>query len=128
MPKGGNRVNADCHPERAAVSYGRCGSCAKMEEYRKDPPYWNRLRRLSHLKTRYGIMGREADELETRREGLCDICGHKCPTGKRLAVDHDHETNKVRGVLCMNCNTAIGMLRDDPDLIRKVAAYLEIRG
>lgn len=125
MPKGGARAHADCHPERPAHSYGRCGSCWKLEQYHKNPSYWNKLRRMSHLKTQYGIVGQEAEDLEVRRQGNCDICGNKCLTGKRLAVDHDHATNRVRGVLCMNCNTAIGMLRDNPELIRKVASYLE---
>ncbi|WTX58742.1 endonuclease VII domain-containing protein [Streptomyces sp. NBC_00224] len=51
-----------------------------------------------------------------------------CPT--RLStlavhVDHRHGTGKVRGVRCFNCNPAIGKLGDDPDAVRRAAAYLE---
>ncbi|MEU8956887.1 endonuclease VII domain-containing protein [Streptomyces sp. NPDC048518] len=42
-----------------------------------------------------------------------------------IHVDHCHETGKVRGVLCFNCNSAIGKLGDDPDTVRRAAAYLE---
>ena len=54
----------------------------------------------------------------------CAICGAK-PKGRRLAVDHDHKTGKIRGLLCMPCNTALGKFRDDPKLLRKAIKYLE---
>ena len=54
----------------------------------------------------------------------CAICGAK-PKGRRLAVDHDHKTGKVRGLLCMFCNTGLGKFRDDPKLLKKAIGYLE---
>lgn len=42
-----------------------------------------------------------------------------------LSVDHDHISGHVRGLLCRNCNSAIGLLRDDPELIRRAANYVE---
>ena len=60
--------------------------------------------------------------------GACAICGRKCPTGKRLAVDHDHATGLYRGLLCSNCNTALGLFQDRPDLLRRAAEYLEAGG
>ncbi|WP_329391128.1 endonuclease VII domain-containing protein [Streptomyces sp. NBC_01351] len=53
--------------------------------------------------------------------GVCLIC-RKAPA---VHVDHCHETGRVRGVLCFNCNTAIGKLGDDPDVARRVVTYLE---
>lgn len=44
---------------------------------------------------------------------------------EKLCVDHDHETGKVRKLLCHNCNRALGLLRDDPALLRKSAEYIE---
>lgn len=62
-------------------------------------------------------------------EGKCAICKSE-PTGEgqqgeRLHVDHDHKTGLVRGLLCGNCNRAIGLLKDDSDLLRAAAGYLE---
>lgn len=58
--------------------------------------------------------------------GGCAVCGGE-PGGrwKNFAVDHDHETGAVRGLLCLACNRAIGLLEDDSSRIRKIADYLE---
>lgn len=57
--------------------------------------------------------------------GKCAICGGTNPGGHRLAVDHDHTTGAVRGLLCHACNAGIGKLRDDPALLRVAADYLD---
>lgn len=53
--------------------------------------------------------------------GVCDICHELKP----LNQDHDHVTGKQRGKLCMNCNTAIGHLKDNPKILRDAVDYLE---
>lgn len=55
--------------------------------------------------------------------GLCDVCGRP-PTRHRLHVDHDHATGVFRGLLCLNCNQAAGLLGDDVERIRALADYL----
>jgi hypothetical protein len=77
--------------------------------------------RAGHLKRQYGITEAERDEMIASQVGLCVIC-LKAPA---VHVDHCHETGRVRGVLCFNCNSAIGKLGDDPDAVRRAAAYLE---
>ncbi|WP_405738856.1 endonuclease VII domain-containing protein [Streptomyces sp. NBC_00028] len=77
--------------------------------------------RQDHLKRQYGMTEAERDEMVASQMGLCVIC-LKAPA---VHVDHCHKTGRVRGVLCFNCNSAIGKLGDDPDAVRRAAAYLE---
>jgi hypothetical protein len=59
------------------------------------------------------------------QKGCCAICGrHESEFKYRLSIDHDHETCKLRGLLCSNCNTAIGSLQDDAELCLKAYNYL----
>ncbi|MFC8349364.1 endonuclease VII domain-containing protein [Streptomyces sp. NPDC057280] len=74
-----------------------------------------------HLKRQYGMTVAERDAMVASQMGLCVIC-LKAPA---VHVDHCHKTGRVRGVLCFNCNSAIGKLGDDPDAVRRAAAYLE---
>ena len=62
-----------------------------------------------------------------RQGGACAICKEK-PKSGRLAVDHVHGTDKVRGLLCNLCNPALGLFKDDPDRLEAAVAYLERGG
>jgi len=92
----------------------------------RDPrKYWN-----AQLKHKFGITADQYDDMLARQDGKCAICG-KPETdtirwGKtaRLAVDHDHLTGVVRGLLCRRCNQGIGKFEDDPDMLQAAADYL----
>lgn len=78
--------------------------------------------RAGHLGRRqYGITEAGRDGTAASWTGLGPIRS-KAPA---VHVDHRHGTGRVRGVLCFNCNSAIGKLGDDPDAVRRAAAYLE---
>lgn len=85
--------------------------------------------RRRHLADKYGITEHEYDDLLARQGGGCAICKAEVAQadGRRLAVDHCHETGQVRGLLCGNCNRAIGLFGDDPAVLRSAAKYLEGR-
>ncbi|MET9967588.1 endonuclease VII domain-containing protein [Streptomyces sp. NPDC006356] len=74
-----------------------------------------------HLRRKYGLTEAQRDEMVASQMGLCVIC-LKAPA---VHVDHCHKTGRVRGVLCFNCNSGLGLLRDDPDVINRAADYLE---
>ena len=82
-----------------------------------------------HFK-KYGLTYSEVLEMREKQNNLCLICDEpgfmmndrvKSP----LNVDHDHETGKVRGLLCHNCNRGLGLFADNPGRLRKAADYLE---
>jgi hypothetical protein len=80
--------------------------------------------RSDWLKVAYGITRAEYDLIAERQGGLCAICRQPSNGGRRLAVDHDHRTGAVRGLLCMNCNRMLGQGGDDPERLRQAIAYL----
>lgn len=68
------------------------------------------------------------NDLLMKQNGKCAICGDiEVRYGQPIAlsVDHDHTTNKVRGLLCGNCNRGIGLLKDDPDTLFRASIYLK---
>jgi len=80
------------------------------------------------LRRHYGITEQDYADLLAAQEGVCAICGKECATGKRLAVDHNHATGNVRGLLCQACNLALGQFRESRELLAAAIAYLEERG
>ena len=115
--------------------YGyRCKDCDKLSRlsYRdKNRERYRDVSRKKYLKHRYGITPSDYEALLESQKGCCAICGsdaNKSAYGKhitpRFSVDHCHETGKVRGLLCNNCNRGIGLLGDNPDVLEKALVYL----
>ena len=87
-----------------------------------------RRSRNTRLKRDYGITCNDFDLLLTEQLGGCAICkaiSVGCGSRKRLFVDHDHLTGKLRGLLCNACNRGLAHFKDNTDLLRKAVAYLE---
>jgi hypothetical protein len=94
------------------------------EDYKKNPTkYKNQF-----LKYRYGITLDEYNQMLISQNGVCEICNQKCPSGYALSVDHCHKTGKVRGLLCVECNTGIGKLQDSVEILSKAISYLVKKG
>lgn len=58
------------------------------------------------------------------QKGLCDICYQPNIAHRDLCVDHNHETGRIRGLLCTNCNTGIGLLKENPLILDRAITYL----
>lgn len=102
---------------------------------KKTAGIWKRNVAHRTLKHTYGITLAEYETLFSQQNGLCAICAepekaidHLTKDIRRLAVDHCHRTKKIRGLLCLACNTAIGKLRDSPELIERAASYVRNKG
>ncbi len=82
--------------------------------------------RAKKLKRKFGVSLHEYDLMLTEQKGKCACCGiHQNKLTMRFAVDHDHDTGLIRGLLCGNCNTAIGKLGDNIEGLMKALNYLE---
>lgn len=103
---------------------GACKLCRK-KEYESQ-----RMYKLDEdIRRRYGLSPEARAAMEVEQNGVCAICKQPetCQRNgrtKRLAVDHDHETDEVRGLLCSNCNRGLGLYEDDPERLIAAAAYL----
>lgn len=99
-------------------------ACARRAKAKR--PGYSEMRRNGHLKSLYGITHDEYEAMLARQKGRCAICGADTPRAAKphFAVDHDHVTGQVRGVLCHPCNTGIGQLQDDPNVIAAALKYV----
>jgi hypothetical protein len=78
------------------------------------------------LKCKYGITLEQYNEIFNRQNGKCAICKRdkSCSKYNTLNVDHNHITNKIRGLLCNNCNLGLGYFKDSKDLLNAAINYL----
>lgn len=111
---------------------------SELDAYRERRRIQKRLYRQRHpekraeekWRARFGLSAADYKRLSEAQGHRCAICGrpeldrHAKGGHKRLAVDHNHKTGEVRGLLCRGCNTGIGSLREDPVLLQRAAAYL----
>lgn len=84
----------------------------------------HRQRRYQY-KAKYGITIEDYEALFVQQGGQCALCPSK-PNQRRLAVDHCHDTGRVRGLLCIKCNHALGVLGDTPEGITSALTYLGV--
>lgn len=77
--------------------------------------------KVATRKYKYGLSEDDFQELLAAQDGKCAGCG----TTEKLCVDHDHETRKVRGLLCRKCNATLGFVNDDPKVLQNLIRYLE---
>lgn len=100
-----------------------CKDCstAYVKLWRLDNP---ENARATQLRRDYGMPMSDYQKLLVSQGGVCAIC-KRAGTRRALAVDHNHSTRKIRGLLCGKCNTALGLLQDSPEFLRAAADYIE---
>ena len=107
------------HSTRRAFTQGMCVDCfyEKVKSTIPDTATRHRLRALKMSIEAY-------DKMLRAQKKLCAICSKPSPTKSRLSIDHDHKTGFVRGLLCVPCNTALGMYEANPTFRLRAEAYL----
>ena len=76
------------------------------------------------LLAKYGITAEDYSYMLEQQQGGCAICFQSNPSGRRLAVDHNHDTGEVRGLLCGRCNVGLGNFGDNVDNLEAAIDYL----
>ena len=111
-----------------------CKQCWKIKVTSKNKPNKQKQKEYS-LKYRFGITLEQHTDLYTKQSGCCAICGKQLTQfaestdlSSVACVDHNHTTGEVRGLLCNHCNTAIGLLQENPVILNNALSYLLERG
>lgn len=85
--------------------------------------------RKTNLKHKFGMTLAEYEKRYKEQDGCCLLCGrNRTEFNKSLAVDHNHKTREIRGLLCHDCNTGLGKFQDSAELLQKAAQYLIVGG
>ncbi len=111
-------------PDGYATECKQCRKEKKKEQLNNDYLGTRLKERANNLKRMFGMSLEEYDEKLKAQDGVCAICGGLCKSGKRLAVDHNHTTGKIRDLLCGNCNGGLGKFLESPELLLKAADYI----
>ena len=95
----------------------------RSERTPEERAHWKEYHRNWNLKKHFGMTVEDKMVMLENQNHQCSICG----TGIDMScdVDHCHTNGHVRGLLCRHCNTALGLLQDDPKILRKAAQYLD---
>jgi hypothetical protein len=94
----------------------------RVREYRgKDS--WTLAKRCN----RHGITPEQLINAYEAQKGNCPICTNSIQL-MNSAIDHNHQSGEFRGILCKTCNRALGLFRDNPDILTSAASYLQLKG
>ena len=108
------------HPERTKELYKNWATKYPERKITAD----HKAGRKYRLRTEYGITENDYLEMLENQKGLCAICGQD-NKGKRLHIDHNHKTKKVRALLCGPCNHGLGLFKENINSLKKAIKYLE---
>lgn len=146
---GATKIFSDFYPDRRYREDGKrkhCKECdkARARQYHADdrprsrastarwraenPKKAKDTQRRAQLKADFGISPEQYEYLASGQGGTCVICQEPCASGRRLAVEHCHDTGQVRGLACSRCNVALGMLKDCPNRAAAILVYLKAHG
>jgi len=96
-----------------------------LQDYRRK---WNSehqvYKKEKHYKSHYNLTLQDIEEMLIKCENMCPICNTNI-TIKNSAIDHDHSTGKIRGILCRRCNKGLGHFKDNSQVLIKASEYLE---
>lgn len=111
----------ECYRKQNLEKYHKLSIEERRERKKRNKcstPEWHKEWKL---KTRYGLTTEDFSSMIVEQKSCCKICNQHMDNPQ---VDHSHTTGKVRGLLCRNCNTSLGLLREDPETLRNMISYI----
>jgi hypothetical protein len=116
------KIWRDKHPEELKAK-------RKQRELKLPKEERTKRRRHTNIMSKFKMTVSDYEFLWDKQGGLCAICkrperAKRDGVVKYLAIDHDHKTGKIRGLLCSACNSGIGQLQDDPFILAEAIRYL----
>lgn len=91
---------------------------------KQDPEYIREYKRAKLLE-KYGITPDEYKKLFKKQKGKCAICNKKPIKGRNLAIDHCHETGRIRGLLCFRCNFGLSYFSEDAEMLLRASKHIK---
>lgn len=133
-PKGGRKSKKlcerclntcnSCNVKEREPGRRMCSDCtAEFDRKRKSSPVAKYKDKITRVASKYGVSRAYAAVLAAMR--TCAACGKTCERPGELHVDHCHASGRVRGVLCFNCNAALGNVGDSTERLRALISYME---
>lgn len=128
-----------CKSEKSIDQYWKsqysCIDCTKEKQKTRWASRTPKKRLEQHLKYKYGVTVVELEETLKEQDNKCAICKLELPDlliyedrRRGYAIDHNHDTGKFRGILCLTCNSLLGMAKDNKDILLEAINYLEVKG
>ena len=102
---------------------------ARIQKRKDEAPAKRRIARWKwHIRRTLGATAEQYEDMFTAQGGKCAICATTEPGGNRsrFSIDHCHDTGKIRGLLCVSCNSGLGYFKDNVDRLNAAASYLEV--
>lgn len=110
----------ECHSIKMKSLYQK-----NKDKYLSNMRVWKINNPLYKSQSKFNLDKDTYFSLFAAQNGCCKICGNES-NNKSLAIDHDHDTGKVRGLLCLNCNVGLGHFKDSIELLEEAMRYLSV--
>ena len=107
------------------MAEARKKSMVKYRESDSGSAKYELIKHRSRIVRTYGITLEQYDQMLLDQNGLCAVCHELCRSGKKLSIDHNHDSGVVRGLLCSGCNLALGSLMERAANARSLADYID---
>ena len=140
MEKIETKVCRECGKEKSIDNFtfrsdtytyrNKCKECEKKWKnkwYREYYAKYPEKQRNRALKTLYGLTHEEWLAMWNNQDGKCAICNSPFENPSDACVDHNHRTDEIRGLLCRQCNAALGLFKDDSEILNNAMKYLEAK-